>query len=73
MNRDAMIVDAVIKYVWNVPRRRIFEQVYGTGHPEHYMQDKIDIMLNLIDWWGTLDEERRERLVHAAMKHMKLK
>lgn len=28
-NMNVKIVDAVVKYVWNVPRRRIFEEVYG--------------------------------------------
>jgi len=73
MSRDVLVVDAVIKLMYNVPHRKVFEAVYGTDHVESYAQEKMKAMSNLPHWWGMLDEEHQQRLVDVALQRQEIR
>jgi len=66
------IVDALIKYLYNVSPIKVFEAVYGTGQHPTYRDEKLDAMKNLIRWWGQLDNEHQARLVNLALERYNL-
>lgn len=69
MNPDPIqVVDAVIKYMYNVSPVKIFEAVYGENHDPYYKAEKFAAMKNLVRWWGELDNTSQANLVNAARK-----
>ena len=47
MSKQRDIVDAVIRYYYNVNRDEIFNVVYGEGHSAGYRNEKINRMADL--------------------------
>lgn len=66
------IVDAIVKYMYNVSPSIIFDAVYGKEYSISYRNEKINTMKNLACWWGELDEEHQDRLVNLALERYKL-
>ncbi len=66
------IVDAVIKYMYNVSPVKVFEDVYGECDDPYYKAEKITAMKSLVRWWSQLDSERQNNLVNAALTRCRL-
>ena len=66
MSKQRDIVDAVIRYYYNVNRDEIFNVVYGEGHSAGYRNEKINRMADLARWWAELDNGSRDNLVNMA-------
>ena len=64
---DAMdVVNNVVMFLDNASGIEIFEAVYGTGHHESYINEKMSFIKNLNRLWGALDTAHRNRLVEVA-------
>jgi hypothetical protein len=63
------VVDRVVKFMYNRSPIEIFEAVYGSGHHESYVEEKLHAMKNLVHWWGSLDNEHQHVLVQKAWNY----
>ena len=66
IDEQVTVVDCVAKFLYNVRKDEIFVAVYGSGHDESYMLEKMKLMSNLSQFWGELDLSHRSALVKAA-------
>lgn len=69
VEQAAAVVDAVIKYNYNVDPLQQITAVYGDGLAESYIKEKTRIAASsLTSWWGSLDNNHRYKLISAAMQ-----